>query len=148
MSDLDINVLIGGAAGQGMDTLAGILSKSLHRQGFFVFVTKDYMSRVRGGHNFTQIRFGNRRFLSHRKKLDYIIALDSKTVELHLNELHLNELHLNELQSNKTEENYSENDFNTGVLICDQEIEAPNSTNIFKLPLKEIAKRAGNPKTE
>jgi 2-oxoglutarate/2-oxoacid ferredoxin oxidoreductase subunit alpha len=50
------NILIGGAAGQGMETLASILEKLLKRKGFEIFTIQDYMSRVRGGHNFFQIR--------------------------------------------------------------------------------------------
>ena len=52
------NLLIGGAAGQGIDTTAAILEKLLKRSGYHVFTIRDFMSRVRGGHNFSLIRFG------------------------------------------------------------------------------------------
>ena len=52
------NLLIGGAAGQGVDTTVAILEKLLKRSGYNVFTAKDFMSRVRGGHNFYLIRFG------------------------------------------------------------------------------------------
>ena len=52
------NLLIGGAAGQGIDTVADILEKLLKRSGYNVFTARDFMSRIRGGHNFSLIRFG------------------------------------------------------------------------------------------
>lgn len=59
------NILIGGAAGLGMETISSILEKVLKRKGFEIFTIQDYMSRVRGGHNFFQIRFGNEQINSH-----------------------------------------------------------------------------------
>ncbi len=50
---MDYTILVGGAAGQGMDTFAAILEKTLKRNGYYVFSHSDYMSRVRGGHNFS-----------------------------------------------------------------------------------------------
>ena len=47
------NILIGGAAGQGIETTAAILEKLTKRSGYSVFTYRDFMSRVRGGHNFT-----------------------------------------------------------------------------------------------
>ena len=78
------NLLIGGAAGQGMETIAAVLVKLLKRKGFDAFTLQDYMSRVRGGHNFFQIRFGNEKIYSHSDKIDGIIALNSETISLHI----------------------------------------------------------------
>jgi 2-oxoglutarate ferredoxin oxidoreductase subunit alpha len=55
---MNLNILIGGEAGQGLKTMAYILDKTLYRMGYQVFSSKDYMSRVRGGHNFAKIKFG------------------------------------------------------------------------------------------
>ncbi len=60
---MDYNILIGGAAGQGMETITSIIEKALKRAGFEIFTIRDYMSRVRGGHNFTQIRFSEEKLL-------------------------------------------------------------------------------------
>lgn len=84
---MDYNILIGGSAGQGMDTISTFLEKSLKKKGFYVFSNKDYMSRVRGGHNYTQIRFGTEEIYSHRKELDLILALDENTAHLHIEDL-------------------------------------------------------------
>ena len=58
MKDKTTNLLIGGAAGQGLATISDILCKALVRHGYLIIMTQDYMSRVRGGHNTFAIRFG------------------------------------------------------------------------------------------
>jgi 2-oxoglutarate ferredoxin oxidoreductase subunit alpha len=116
------NILIGGAAGQGIDTTAAILEKLLKRSGYSVFVSMDFMSRIRGGHNFALIRFGTEVIMSHSDKLDGIIALNNETVELHLNEL-------------KQE----------GFILCDSAITS-NDPRTIKINMSEIAKSLGNPR--
>ena len=81
---MDYNILIGGAAGQGMDTVASMLTKVLQRSGYHVFTTSDYRSRVRGGHNFFQIRFSDKVIYSPSRDLDVIFALNEETLELHM----------------------------------------------------------------
>jgi len=116
------NVLIGGAAGLGMETMAFILEKTLQRKGFEIFVIQDYMSRVRGGHNFFQIRFADEEIDSHGDELDGIIALDKETIQTHLNRL-------------KTD----------GFIIADEEIDFRDA-RLYSLTLKSTAKTIGNPK--
>ncbi|BFK80452.1 2-oxoacid:acceptor oxidoreductase subunit alpha [Clostridium baratii] len=85
---MDYNILIGGSAGQGMDTVSDFLEKALKKKGFYVFSNKDYMSRVRGGHNYTQIRFGvSEPIYSHKNELDLILALDENTAISHIKDL-------------------------------------------------------------
>lgn len=85
---MDYNILIGGSAGQGMDTVSDFLEKALKKKGFYVFSNKDYMSRVRGGHNYTQIRFGvSTQIYSHKNELDLILALDENTAISHIKDL-------------------------------------------------------------
>lgn len=116
------NILIGGAAGQGMDTISSLFEKILKKSGYYVYTTKDYMSRVRGGHNFIQIRFGDEEITSHSPELDAIIALDKLTADLHMERLQ-----------------------EKGVVISDDSINV-EETRALKIPLKKIAVEAGNPK--
>jgi 2-oxoglutarate/2-oxoacid ferredoxin oxidoreductase subunit alpha len=81
------NVLIGGSAGQGMETTASILERILKKKGMEIFTTRDYMSRIRGGHNFLQIRFGDEKIYSHAQPLDGMIAINSETIEIHQDRL-------------------------------------------------------------
>ena len=114
------NILIGGKAGQGIDTTVGILEKLLKKSGYNVFTVNDLMSRIRGGHNFSLIRFGSQVILSHSRKLDGIIALDNETVELHKHEL-------------KPE----------GFILGDSSLETQDE-RVQKIDMNEMAKKLGN----
>src|SRR4030067_762094 len=81
------NILIGGEAGHGLQTVGHIFSKSLVRSGFSVHVTQTYESRVRGGHNTFSIRVGAEKVLASQEKIDILIAFNEETVELHREEL-------------------------------------------------------------
>lgn len=81
------NVLIGGAAGQGMDTLSHLFEKLVQRSHYYVFTNKDYMSRIRGGHNFIQVRFGTEPVLGHETEVDLIVALNEETIKIHEHKL-------------------------------------------------------------
>jgi len=111
---LDYCLLIGGAAGQGLDTSADILEKVLKRSGFYVFTYRDYMSMVRGGHNFTQIRFSDRDISSFTERADIILALNKETIEIHKDKLK-----------------------SDGNIICDEE--TADGENIISLPIGKIA---------
>ena len=47
-----MSILIGGDAGQGVESSGGGFALALARAGLGVFATQDYRSQVRGGHNF------------------------------------------------------------------------------------------------
>src|SRR4030042_3224139 len=77
------NILIGGEAGQGLQTVGHIFSKSLVRSGFSVHVTQTYESRVRGGHNTFAIRIGKEKVLAPQEPIDLLIALNQETIDIH-----------------------------------------------------------------
>jgi 2-oxoglutarate ferredoxin oxidoreductase subunit alpha len=84
---LDYSIKIGGEAGQGIQTIGDTLSKVFSRCGYHVFTHQDYESRVRGGHNFYQIRLSDMPITASRTKIDIIVALDKESVALHEGEL-------------------------------------------------------------
>lgn len=116
------NLLIGGAAGQGIETTAAILEKLMKLSGYNVFTSRDFMSRVRGGHNFSLIRFGTEIIQSHSNKLDGIIALNDETVELHKDKLN-----------------------DGGIILCDSKL-ATTDARAIKIKMDEMAKSLGNPR--
>ncbi len=116
------NILIGGEAGQGIETTATVLEKLLKASGYFVYATRDFMSRVRGGHNFTLIRFGTENISSHSDILNGIIALNDETVELHKNKL-----------------------LGDGFILCDSSL-STNDPKAIKLDMNIMAKEIGNPR--
>ena len=83
----DLNILIGGAAGQGVHAITGPLAKALVRRGCQVHVSQSYQSRIRGGHLYNVLRVGDRPLLSCREGLDILVALNQETLTLHLPEL-------------------------------------------------------------
>ena len=84
---MDYTIKIGGEAGQGIETISGILTRLLARAGYHVFSHQDYESRVRGGHNFFQIRLSDEPVMASRDRVDIVVALDKASITLHEKEL-------------------------------------------------------------
>lgn len=72
----DISILITGQAGQGIQTVENVLSEILRGAGCNIFATKEYMSRVRGGANSTQIRVSSERVRACTDRIDILLILD------------------------------------------------------------------------
>jgi 2-oxoglutarate ferredoxin oxidoreductase subunit alpha len=83
----DMSVVIGGDAGQGVESSGAGFSLSLARAGLHVFAMQDYRSRIRGGHNFYQIRISEQPRLSHSNPVHLLLALTPETAELHQDNL-------------------------------------------------------------
>ena len=83
----DLNILIGGAAGQGVHAITGPLAKALVRHGCHVQVSQSYQSRIRGGHLFNVIRVSDQPLLCPREGADILVALNQETVTLHQREV-------------------------------------------------------------
>jgi 2-oxoglutarate ferredoxin oxidoreductase subunit alpha len=84
---MDYSIKIGGEAGQGIQTIGDTLGHVFARSGYHVFTNQDYESRIRGGHNFYQIRFSDRQVSAPREAIDIIVALDKESILLHEREL-------------------------------------------------------------
>ncbi|WP_291319915.1 2-oxoacid:acceptor oxidoreductase subunit alpha [Desulfonatronospira sp.] len=83
----ELNILIGGEAGQGLVTVGELLTKALIRSGYQVHVTQSYMSRIRGGHNTYAVRAGVENVPGPATGIDILVALNSETLDLHREEL-------------------------------------------------------------
>ncbi len=81
---MTIRAIIGGAAGQGMDTLANTLARILAKHGYGVHASRDYMSRIRGGHNFSMIRAETSTPWSHTDTCNLLVCLDEQSYDVHL----------------------------------------------------------------
>jgi 2-oxoglutarate ferredoxin oxidoreductase subunit alpha len=114
---IDFNIMAGGEAGQGVQSVGMILAKTMAQGGLHVFADQDYESRVRGGHNFFRIRISEREILSLTEKLDILIALNKETIDFHSDELKSN-----------------------GVIIYDQERSKFNAEGeiYFNVPLERL----------
>ena len=119
---MNLNIVIGGEAGQGLKTLSNILSKSFFKMGFNIYSSKDYMSRVRGGHNFMSLRIGDEELTGPTTEEDVLLALNNETIERH--------------QDNITED---------GVILYEGAVDELEQ-NIISVAAGEIAKEIGNAK--
>ena len=114
------NLLVGGAAGQGVESAVSALEYFFKQAGSQVFTMRDLMSRIRGGHNFSRIRFGAQVPKGHSERLDGIIALNEETVALHRESLS-----------------------SEGFILMDSAIKGEDP-RIIRLDMAQIAKTLGN----
>src|SRR3989338_2458562 len=120
----DISIKIAGQAGQGIQSIAEIMLKVLKLNGLHVFAYQDYMSRVRGGHNFMQVRISDSPVYSIKEDCNILVALDTNSVDVHRNEVPKG-----------------------GAIIYDPNsimVDSPDS-RYFPIPLTNLAKEIGSP---
>src|SRR3989339_737248 len=121
----DVEIAIAGAAGQGMQSISFTLGKTFTRQGFFVYVYHDLMSRIRGGLNASILRVKNAPTNSISYTFDILVALDRDAVLGNLKKLK-----------------------EGGVVIYDGEkiIFEEKESCFFPVPLERLALEAGKDK--
>ncbi len=130
-----MDILLGGAAGQGLDTSANLLSQLLSRLGYQVLVTKDYMSRIRGGHNFYKIAIDNKPIKAPSETVNMVFCFNQETMEKHQYRLTNDGILIGELTDSKESE-WNNKSFN-----------GKNHVS-FHLPwIQWAAKEVENPKT-
>ena len=76
----ELVIVIAGEAGQGVQSIETILVSALKNDGFNVFATKEYMSRVRGGVNSTEIRVADHPVRSHVERIDLLVPLNAEAL--------------------------------------------------------------------
>ncbi|MBI2830995.1 MAG: 2-oxoacid:acceptor oxidoreductase subunit alpha [Chloroflexi bacterium] len=84
---LDFNFLVGGEAGQGVQSVSFVLSKIMMRGGYNVYSDQDFESRIRGGHSFSRVRVSNKPVAALSEKIDVLLALNEETIDLHRKEM-------------------------------------------------------------
>lgn len=77
LSQDSFTIMIGGSAGSGIKTIEDLLVHTFISMGYYVFSTKEYMSRVRGGSNTVQIRISDSAPKSAKWKPDIFLGLDN-----------------------------------------------------------------------
>jgi len=120
---VEAKLMVGGEAGQGVQSIGFILSKVFARGGYYVYSDQDYESRVRGGHNFFRIRIKDSEVGTIDASLDVLLALNQESIDLHKKEV-----------------------VSGGVIIFDREkANDQRGKRMFGIPLSELAeKEAGN----
>jgi len=83
----NMTLKIAGEAGQGVESSGAGFAKALARVGLHLFALPDYMSRIRGGHNFFQIRVKDTPLYSHNDDLHLLLAFTTEAIDAHLPEI-------------------------------------------------------------
>ncbi|MHB8809232.1 MAG: 2-oxoacid:acceptor oxidoreductase subunit alpha [Desulfobulbaceae bacterium] len=78
---MDFTIKVAGEAGQGLQTTGAALARIFCRLRYHVFTHQDYMSRIRGGHNFYQIRISDRPITAPRQAVHILVALDRESID-------------------------------------------------------------------
>jgi Pyruvate/2-oxoacid:ferredoxin oxidoreductase gamma subunit len=112
--------VLSGEAGQGIQTIESMLTAFAKKGRYSVFATKEYMSRVRGGCNSTEIRISSKRVTSRVGRIDILVALTKAAIP-----------HLRERITDKT------------LVLGEEGI--VGYEGMVDLPLTAIAQEIGNP---
>ena len=79
----ELHLIMGGEAGQGIDTVAGLLGKAVVRSGRHLLAVQHVMSRVRGGHNNVRLRIASRPVQGPPDTFHLLAAMSRESVDLH-----------------------------------------------------------------
>lgn len=71
----DVCCVISGAAGLGIQTVEDMLARIIVDEGFCIFGSREYMSRVRGGNNSTELRISSKPVDALIDRIDILIAM-------------------------------------------------------------------------
>ena len=124
MHKKDVSIVLCGAAGQGVQTVENILVRLLRRAGFHVFATKEYMSRIRGGSNSTEIRISSERVSAPVDRIDLLLPFHPDA--------------LNHLKTRISPETTVIGDRKNICLDCPSEV-----TEFIDIPFAEISEEVG-----
>jgi len=79
----EVSVVISGAAGQGIQAVEQLLAGIVKDSDLYVFATKEYMSRVRGGNNSTTLRITCKPVYASIDRIDLLLVLNENAIERH-----------------------------------------------------------------
>lgn len=76
----DMTFKIAGEAGQGVESTGAGFTKAFARLGLYIFGLQDYMSRIRGGLNFFQVRVKDEEIFGHTSSIHLLIPLTQEAL--------------------------------------------------------------------
>jgi 2-oxoglutarate ferredoxin oxidoreductase subunit alpha len=76
----DLNLILGGEAGQGLQTIAQVLARMFMNGGLHVLAVNEFMSRIRGGSNSITIRAALHPVRAMNERVDLCIFLDKDSL--------------------------------------------------------------------
>ncbi|MCE5325470.1 MAG: 2-oxoacid:acceptor oxidoreductase family protein, partial [Planctomycetaceae bacterium] len=78
---MDINIRIAGEAGQGLQTAGDLLVEAFASIRLHLLSTQSYMSRIRGGLNWYDIRISDHELFAPRDDADLLVALSDNALQ-------------------------------------------------------------------
>ncbi|MEJ2248543.1 MAG: 2-oxoacid:acceptor oxidoreductase subunit alpha [Candidatus Lokiarchaeota archaeon] len=84
--------IVGGEAGEGVKKAGSVAARFFSKLGKQIFQRDDYMSLIRGGHNYSVVSASNRPINSHYNKAELIVNSDERSYKKHINKLSENGL--------------------------------------------------------
>ncbi|MFX0063240.1 MAG: 2-oxoacid:acceptor oxidoreductase subunit alpha [Candidatus Hermodarchaeota archaeon] len=75
--------IVGGRAGEGVKKAGTTAALCFARGGRYIFQMDDYMSLIKGGHNFSVVSTATRPITSQYMKANLVVALDKRSYEMH-----------------------------------------------------------------
>lgn len=105
-----------------MQTISTVLAKAFKKAGLHIFANQDFMSRIRGGNNFSQLRVATKPLFTLREKSDITVSLDKESAKIH-----------------------KPSSADKGIIILDRQRSgiADNDPSYFDAPFYDMAKKAG-----
>ena len=79
--------LVGGKAGEGVKKAGSVAAHIFSGMGRHIFQMDDYMSLIRGGHNFSVVSTSPRWISSHYMKANLVMNFDKRSCETHVNDI-------------------------------------------------------------
>ncbi|MFW9988780.1 MAG: 2-oxoacid:acceptor oxidoreductase subunit alpha [Candidatus Odinarchaeota archaeon] len=114
--------LVGGKAGEGVKKAGSVAAHMFSDLGRHVFQMDDYMSLIRGGHNFSVISTRPRWISSHYMKANLAVNFDRRSIEIHANNIAENGIMI----------------YNSDEQKLDSGIGIPLSSEAEKYPMKKL----------
>jgi len=126
---------VGGAAGEGVKKTGIDIGKFLQSLGFQIYLSVEYPSLIRGGHNFVRLTCNKEKIWNDYSKLDVLVCLNEETKEIHENELKEDAWVLTGLNSeeilNKVKEFLNEKNLTASALSSDVSKELIDGNTAF-----------------
>lgn len=76
----ECSIVIAGEAGQGIQTIESLLVRGFREEGYHLFTSQEFMSRIRGGTNSTLLRIASHPVRAWSDNIDICVAFDEKAI--------------------------------------------------------------------
>jgi 2-oxoglutarate/2-oxoacid ferredoxin oxidoreductase subunit alpha len=78
----DVSVMIGGQGGDGTLTVSDLLGRYFRKRGLYVYLSRNVLSRIRGGHADASVRGSRAAVAAVKTEVDVLVAFDKEAIEI------------------------------------------------------------------